>query len=37
MEKAAKAGDRERTGQLIGELRLATERVVVPGEESAAA
>jgi PAS domain S-box-containing protein len=37
LEKAAKAADRERTGHLISELRHAAERVVVPGEESAAA
>lgn len=37
LEKAAKAGDRARTEQLIGEMRLAAERIVVPGEESAAA
>jgi HPt (histidine-containing phosphotransfer) domain-containing protein len=37
LEKAAKAADRERTGHLISELRHAAERVVVPGEEPAAA
>lgn len=36
LEKAAKAGDRARTEQLIGEIRLAAERIVVPGEKSPA-
>ena len=37
LEKAAKAGERERSGQLLGELRLASARVVPPGEETLAA
>ena len=37
LEKAAKAGDRARTEQLIGEIRLAAERIAVPGEKSPAA